>query len=81
MPYSDDLRQKLLHAADTHTLSTGALTELFPVTLVSQSGAPPSRPDQFDSRLCRTAGRILNSRPGSNRSRSVSRPSAGGSSD
>ena len=31
MPYSDDLRQKLLHAVDTHTPSKDALTALFEV--------------------------------------------------
>ena len=32
MPYSDDLRQKLLHAVDTHTLSKNELTALFDVS-------------------------------------------------
>ncbi len=32
MPYSDDLRQKLLHAVDTHTLFKDELTALFDVS-------------------------------------------------
>jgi transposase len=33
MPYSDDLRQKLLHAVDSHSLSKAAVARLFGVSL------------------------------------------------
>jgi transposase len=33
MPYSDDLRQKVLHAVDSHSLSKAAIARLFGVSL------------------------------------------------